>query len=347
MSNPIVNLSSALAQALKDDDPETEQGYKHVLNSLLQDSSSEESYIYGLPERTYVYCISQTLQSLATSDNVPTHLQDFIWNPIVASLVKCISQMAYRQPLSKIKEHESSVPPQSRELKVERPPASLSKYKKSKNHNLPSAQRLKPKRVSKPEQAKGVETPPIKSDRKAAEPTLNDRRAILEILKTASRPVFKCQSKPTLEKGFVQCLIPGCSTCLQHAMSMPLTKCCDISRHPSEKCHVSGWFPHVVPALWGAIKLAHKDENMKVHYNSLPSENRARPLAEKAPIPGALIKRKWTQAHAEVLTSESEDCDSMTSSRKTRRWSAEMDIVSPYSQKLGSHLSHVSEETSE
>jgi len=320
MSNPLLKTSQSLATYFKSVNPSLEEMYNLELNSYLAVRSTQETYLYGLPEQQFAHALAATLTSLGNDPSLEENLRSILWNPVVANLIKCITTMSYRKPLSQL-QVDVSGPPQKRAVSTQPSPSLKKKstnVKQSSSPPRPQPKLLKPLSSSfVPEQAKGVPTPIVPRYDKEDKPTLEDRRSLIALVgRDSDYPVFKNQTKKF--KGCVTCTTPKCDTCKHHAMQMPLTKCVSIKDHALTPCHSSGWYPHVLPRFWGLIRQAHKQKAATaISYNGLDAMVHTTPLITQADTLKG--KRRWQNGDA---TSPSTTDDEIEPPQK---WSAIVD----------------------
>lgn len=314
MSNPMTNLVLDLIKSIKDISSADATEFSNAIKDSFESCSTFESYLTGISERQYVYCISQCLQQAAENAQ-STDLSPFLWNPIVSVLMKCITALAHRQPHGS---HPSSMPlgTTSSSNRKLAPLKTTHTPKKSGNPNNATKQpSTKPvqKVVVKASEPKpnGASTP---SNPPVAKVNAQDRL----VAYSQTRSIRNVQPLPFFNqmKGTrgcpVTCKTTDCRICEKIFLQLPLTKCDDIRCHRPGHCTKSGWYPHVLPHIWANILKAHTTPEHEVKFVGLPQslpglEPNLVPAIE--PSTSLPKKRKWTLSRV----SETSDCESESS----------------------------------
>lgn len=317
MSNPMTNLVLDLIKSIKDISSADATEFSAAIKDSFESCSTFESYLTGISERQYVYCISQCLQQ-ASENAQSTDLAPFLWNPIIAVLMKCITTLAHRQPHGSTPSSlplgtASSSNRKPAHPKVNHPPKSGNK---TNSTNQPSTKTVQ-KVVVKPseQKPKGVKPP---SDKPVAKVNAQHRLTAY----SQTRSVRKEQPLPFFNqmKGSrgcpVTCKATDCSTCEKIFLQLPLTKCADIRCHRVGSCTKSGWYPHVLPHIWANVIKAHTSPGHEVKFHGLPESLpglEPNLVSEPEPSTSSSLpkKRKWTLSRL----SENSDCESDSSAK--------------------------------
>lgn len=294
----------------------------------LESCSTFETYLTGIPERQFVHCVSHSLEHMAPNTTSPD-LGHFLWNPIVASLMKCISALADRVPYGsqppKPPGHPSSStqkakPVVSSKQGKTKQPVQIGKLKQSAPVT-PSAGKVVAKKVTfakvlkavPPELEQGVKTPSTTRTEVGPSDRLTAYQAINTVRSAQPLPFFN-QMRDNKFKGPVTCHLMDCATCGKFFKNIPPTRCVDIRCHKPGACTSSGWYPHVLPHIWAAIKRAHVSASEEIIYVGLPS-TRLAPLEIPEPFAPLPRKRPWTMSYREGITTSDSDTEDTTSSK--------------------------------
>lgn len=295
MSQLVLDLIKNITSVSKADGVE----FSSSIKDSFEACSTFESYLTGIAEKQYVHCISQCLQNLAENAISP-EMRPYLWNPIVASLIKCVGALAEREPYGT---HKISRPPgntssstrktadKTQPQKVKRPSGNAQpKPKDRPASGIPEAMA----KVSL-EHAKGVKTP---SSPPAAKVDAQVRLQVYSEINTAKSSApspFIKQLKGGNHGEPVTCKVPSCATCEKYFSLVPLTRCSDIRCHRTGQCTPSGWYPHVLPHIWASIRKAHTHPSIDVHFMGLPEPQlpSMRPPVMEEVLPK---KRSWAQA---------------------------------------------------
>lgn len=338
MSNPTSQLVLDLIKNISDVSKSDSTEFSVLMRQHLESSSTFDSYLTGMPEKQYVHCLSQSLQSLSETAE-SADIRAFLWNPIVASLVKCISTLSskqYQQPsCSKPPGTPSISTRKSADKKTVKPAASS----KKKEHHQPAPKGKANAPGTKTfssvlqegnslELGKGVATPSSTSATKV-DPQFRLRiYQELQTINSAKAVPFFNQMKGGKTKGPVTCKTSDCSTCQEYFTRLPITKCADIQCHGKDRCSPSGWYPHVLPHIWAKIKYAHKNP-VEVQFIGFPDDQIApikAPCVIHAPLP---TKRSWAlRGDVESSDSELDSIPSKVSSPQWSSWAEEVEAAS-------------------
>lgn len=300
MSNPMAMLVTDLIRNISAVSKADGAEFSASIKDSFESCSTFESYLTGIAERQYVHCISQCLQQSAENATSP-EIRPYLWNPIVASFIKCINALAEREPYGAFSKSPGKSSCSSRKIadKKTLPRQTLKKVDgntKSKPKDRPVAEISAAAAKISLEQTKGVETPSTNSGTEVdAQVRLKAYAESRSARQSVQNPFFK-QLKGGNHGEPVTCKVPGCTVCEKYFSYLPLTRCQDIRCHRAGTCTSSGWYPHVLPHIWGAIKKAHDDPRLEVVFSGLPTAQlpplEQNPLIEK-PLPR---KRCWAQA---------------------------------------------------
>lgn len=320
MSNPMTQLVLDLIKNVTTVSKADGAEFSASIKDNFESCSNFESYLTGIAERQYVHCISQSLQSLAEQAIDPT-LRPYLWNPIVASLIKCITALSERQPRGSY-----SLPPGNKSSSAHKTATVLKQTQgSSKSGNT------KPKPKTKPpadisanlakvslEQGKGALVPSTKS----AEASTSDRLKAyqeIRIARTSAISPFIKQLKGNRGEP-VNCKVPQCKVCEKYFLLTPLTRCTDIRCHRPGTCTASGWYPHVMPHIWAQIKKAHSDPNIEVKFMNLPGATLPPLEADTTETSVSPLKRPWTNA---ALSSDSDSDEPVSPKIMSPAWNGE------------------------
>lgn len=303
------SLTSIIADVNREDG----YSFEYTLKSALTSSSTYEDFVVGMPEKHIVHCISQSLQSVSASTTNDL-FSNQVWNPVVAAMLKCILDLSHRAPYVATKQQ---IIPSKKKIASSSPapPVKTSTPIKSKKV-MPLEPKVEPKKKAD-----------LKVDSKITDvpqensiPDTLQRKEIYETIVTPNKVIFSNQIKRGRNKLPVDCKIAGCKTCREHALRLSLTQCKDIKLHGETPCNAIGWYPHVLPGSWAAIKSAHKS-GKTISLPAIVDASTAPSLLEEGPSSsqrkrgsespsGLPAKRSWTLGRLEPTTPESTSTNS-------------------------------------
>lgn len=316
MTQLVLDLIKNITTVSKADGTE----FSASIKDNFESSSNFESYLTGIAERQYVHCISQSLQSLAEQATSPA-LRPYLWNPIVASLIKCISALSERQPrglYSQPPGKMSSSAPKTATVRKQTQGSSKSGTTKPKPKDKPTVDLSAGLAKVSFEQGKGIEMPSTSSTKVDTSDRLRAYQEIRTARTTAVSPFIKQQKGNRGEP--VNCKVPECKVCEKYFALTPLTRCTEIRCHRPGLCTESGWYPHVLPHIWAQIKRAHSDPNIEVKFMNLPGA--ILPALEAKSLETintvSKLKRPWTDA---AISSDSEGDDPISPKIMSPAWS--------------------------
>lgn len=307
MNAPVPQLVDVLHKYITDVSPVDGTEFIRSVRDRLESCSTLESYLTGIPEKQYVFCISQSLQHVSENASDP-QLGNYLWNPIVASLIDCISKMSHRNPaglgsnISQPSARMSSSTNTAKKVKPP-PPKSAVKTKQPSNKAVPLERR------------KGVETPSAQSTKVDS----SYRNQVVDAINSSPLPFFN-QMKGGKHGGFVTCKKDHCSVCTKFCRQLPITKCADIKNHvPNKQCTSSGWYPHALPHIWAAIKRAHSNPKEVVKALGLPNQQYPALDINVNDFPPLPTKRPWTRGRYDSVESGGSEESAVAPSPKVLR----------------------------
>lgn len=314
MSNPMATLVTDLIRNITAVSKADGAEFSASIKDSFESCSTFESYLTGIAERQYVHCISHCLQQSAENATSP-EIRPYLWNPIVASFIKCINALAEREPYGAFSKSPGKSSCSSRKIADKKtPPRPTSKKVNGNTQSKPKERPVTDISVAAAkislEQTSGVATPNttpgVEVDTQVRLTAYSEIRSVRQ---TAQFPFFK-QMKGGNHGEPVTCKVPECKVCEKYFSYLPLTRCQDIRCHRAGTCTSSGWYPHVLPHIWGAIKKSHDDPRLEVVFSGLPttqlSSLEQNPLLEK-PLPK---KRCWAQAAVSTIDSSGDEATS-------------------------------------
>lgn len=281
LSNPISRLIESLTHVIREVNIEASKEFTTSLKASLAVSSQPVDFVVGLPEKQVVFCISQALQHVSDT-TASTPLARQIWNPIVASLVECVSKLSLRVPTSQYGKGDYKKPtPKVSPSKV--PPLATRKKSADRPELQQATSSLDELVITEPI-ANGP-APSTSSGSKRVVLESVQRKEIFEQVYKPGATIFPSQLKTQRMRdkkrmGFVDCKVLGCSVCRSHAVNIPLTRCSDIVLHKHGDCNKYGWYTHVVPGYWAHIKKAHKDGKHVDTTNMFRETTHSAPLSD-------------------------------------------------------------------
>lgn len=300
MSQLVLDLIKNITTVSKADGAE----FSALIKDSFEACSTFESYLTGIAEKQYVHCISQCLQQTAETATSP-ELRPYLWNPIVASLVKCISTLSDRTPRGS---YTNPKPPgvqssSTRKTASDRTPVHPTSNKKNSGKAQTQAIKVNAGKLSSAvakvslEPTSGVPTPSISSGAEVGPQLRLKVYSEIRVAREQQKSCFFKQLKGGNHGEPVTCKVPGCTVCEKYFSQLPITKCSDIRCHRSGKCTDSGWYPHVLPHIWAVIKRAHSQPETEVKFTGLPT-NVIMPLVTPSTLvsPPLPKKRSWAQA---------------------------------------------------
>lgn len=325
MSQLVLDLIKNITTVSKADGAE----FSASIKDSFEACSTFESYLTGIAEKQYVHCISQCLQNLAENATSP-EMRPFLWNPIVASLIKCVSALAEREPYGTHRTFQTPRKPSSSIRKT------AEKTQPPKGKKPVSSATPKPKNQSASDipdamakvslgPAKGVETPSSSITTKVDPQVRLKVYSEVNTARSGAHSPFIKQLKGGNHGEPVTCKVPGCATCEKFFSLVPLTRCGDIRCHRAGQCTPSGWYPHVLPHIWATIKKAHTHPSIDVRFMGLPETQlpSLRPPVVSEPLPK---KRSWAQA---AINDSTDSEDDVAPKIMSPAWTGNIEEVNP------------------